>query len=90
MASLALWKGIFTHDFNIEYVASYTSRNLPEVLPHLGVLGGAEGVAALLGGGAVWIFGALAQGADLDALPSPMLPYVAGDCQLRDDLLRRR
>src|SRR5919112_5152653 len=29
VASLALWKGLVAHDFNIEYVASYTSRNLP-------------------------------------------------------------
>ena len=29
VASLALWKGLITHDFNIEYVAAYTSRNLP-------------------------------------------------------------
>jgi cytochrome c-type biogenesis protein CcmF len=29
VASAALWKGLFTHDFNIEYVAAYTSRNLP-------------------------------------------------------------
>ena len=29
-ASIALWKGIIVHDFNIEYVASYTARNLPE------------------------------------------------------------
>jgi cytochrome c-type biogenesis protein CcmF len=29
VASLALWKGLVSHDFNIEYVASYTSRNLP-------------------------------------------------------------
>ena len=28
-ATLALWVGLATHDFNIEYVASYTSRNLP-------------------------------------------------------------
>ncbi len=28
-ASLALWQGLVSHDFNIEYVASYTSRNLP-------------------------------------------------------------
>ena len=28
-ASAALWYGIVTHDFNIEYVAAYTSRNLP-------------------------------------------------------------
>jgi cytochrome c-type biogenesis protein CcmF len=29
VASIALWKGLITHDFNIEYVAAYTSRNLP-------------------------------------------------------------
>jgi cytochrome c-type biogenesis protein CcmF len=30
VASLCLWYGLITHDFNIEYVASYTSRNLPD------------------------------------------------------------
>ncbi len=30
VASLSLWYGLITHDFNIEYVASYTSRNLPD------------------------------------------------------------
>ncbi|HXI21254.1 MAG TPA: heme lyase CcmF/NrfE family subunit, partial [Gemmatimonadales bacterium] len=29
VASLCLWQGLINHDFNIEYVASYTSRNLP-------------------------------------------------------------
>ena len=29
MASVALWKGLITHDFNMEYVWAYTSRNLP-------------------------------------------------------------
>lgn len=29
VASLSLWKGLISHDFNIEYVAAYTSRNLP-------------------------------------------------------------
>jgi cytochrome c biogenesis factor len=29
VASLALWQGLVTHDFNIEYVWAYTSRNLP-------------------------------------------------------------
>ena len=29
VASVALWKGLVSHDFNIEYVAAYTSRNLP-------------------------------------------------------------
>ena len=29
VASLSLWKGLFAHDFNIEYVWAYSSRNLP-------------------------------------------------------------
>ena len=29
VASVSLWQGLATHDFNIEYVAAYTSRNLP-------------------------------------------------------------
>src|SRR5829696_6527225 len=29
VASLALWQGLVTHDFNIQYVWAYTSRNLP-------------------------------------------------------------
>ena len=29
VAAACLWQGLITHDFNIEYVASYTSRNLP-------------------------------------------------------------
>src|SRR4026207_2394883 len=29
VASLSLWKGLISHDFNMEYVAAYTSRNLP-------------------------------------------------------------
>ncbi len=30
VASISLWKGLASHDFNIEYVAAYTSRNLPD------------------------------------------------------------
>jgi cytochrome c-type biogenesis protein CcmF len=29
VASVSLWKGLITHDFNMEYVWAYTSRNLP-------------------------------------------------------------
>ena len=29
VASLSLWKGLVSHDFNMEYVWAYTSRNLP-------------------------------------------------------------
>ncbi|MGE0442089.1 MAG: heme lyase CcmF/NrfE family subunit [Gemmatimonadales bacterium] len=30
VAAVCLWKALFAHDFNVEYVASYTSRNLPD------------------------------------------------------------
>src|SRR5215203_3717650 len=29
VGAVALWQGLVSHDFNIEYVAAYTSRNLP-------------------------------------------------------------
>src|SRR3954465_8936581 len=29
VASVSLWKGLINHDFNMEYVWAYTSRNLP-------------------------------------------------------------
>ncbi len=29
VAAASLWQGLISHDFNIQYVASYTSRNLP-------------------------------------------------------------
>lgn len=31
LAALGLWTAIFTHDFSIKYVASFTSANLPKV-----------------------------------------------------------
>ncbi|MBM4187913.1 MAG: heme lyase CcmF/NrfE family subunit [Gemmatimonadetes bacterium] len=30
VAGVSLWKALFIHDFNVEYVASYTARNLPD------------------------------------------------------------
>src|SRR4026207_1238094 len=30
LASLGLWTAIFTHDFSVKYVASFTSANLPK------------------------------------------------------------
>ena len=53
VASIALWKGIIAHDFNIEYVWAYTSRNLPSGIPLFRVLGRPEGLLAVLGGGAL-------------------------------------
>ena len=31
LASLGLWTALFTHDFSIKYVASFSSANLPKV-----------------------------------------------------------
>ncbi len=45
----ALWKGLITHDFNIEYVSSYTSPEPSRLLHLLGLLGRPEGLAAVLG-----------------------------------------
>ncbi len=76
VASLALWKGIFTHDFNIEYVASYTSRNLPEYYLISAFWAGQKG-SLLFWAVVLSIFGALAQALTSTRFRT-MLPYVAG------------
>lgn len=60
VASIALWKGILTHDFNIEYVASYTSRNLPDSYLITAFWAGQKG-SLLFWGTVLGIFGALTQ-----------------------------
>jgi cytochrome c biogenesis factor len=40
VASISLWKGLITHDFNMEYVWAYTSRNLPSAVCRRGHVGG--------------------------------------------------
>jgi cytochrome c-type biogenesis protein CcmF len=76
VAALALWKGIFAHDFNIEYVASYTSRNLPKYYLISAFWAGQKG-SLLFWAVVLSIFGALAQ-----LLTPPrfkdLMPYVAG------------
>ena len=76
VASLALWQGLLTHDFNIDYVARYTSRNLPEAYVFAAFWAGQQGSllfwAVVLAG-----FGALAQ-ALTSRRHEALLPYVAG------------
>lgn len=76
VAAIALWKGIFSHDFNIQYVWAYTSRNLPEYYLVSAFWAGQKG-SLLFWAVVLSIFGALAQ-----ALTPPrfrdLLPYVAG------------
>ncbi len=76
VASAALWKGIFSHDFNIEYVASYTSRNLPSYYLISAFWAGQRG-SLLFWATILSIFGALAQ-ALTSSRHKDLLPYVAG------------
>ena len=75
LASLALWYGLVTHDFNIEYVASYTSRTLPDYFLFSAFWAGQKG-SLLLWAVVLSLFAALAQ-----FLTSrrhvALLPYVA-------------
>ena len=76
VAALALWQGLLTHDFNIDYVARYTSRNLPEAYVFAAFWAGQQGSllfwAVVLAG-----FAALAQ-ALTSRRHEALLPYVAG------------
>jgi cytochrome c-type biogenesis protein CcmF len=76
VASLALWKGLVSHDFNIEYVAAYTSRNLPSYYVFSAFWAGQKG-SLLFWAVVLSIFASLAQ------LLTPrryadLMPYVAG------------
>jgi cytochrome c-type biogenesis protein CcmF len=76
VASLALWKGLISHDFNIEYVAGYTSRNLPSYYIFSAFWAGQKG-SLLLWAVVLSFFASLAQ-----LLTSRryayLMPYVAG------------
>jgi cytochrome c-type biogenesis protein CcmF len=76
VASAGLLVALLNHDFNVSYVASYTSRNLPTVYILSAFYGGQAG-SLLFWAVVLSIFGALAQ-----LLTSRkydhLLPYVAG------------
>lgn len=76
VAAVALWRGLFAHDFNIEYVASYTSRNLPEYYLISAFWAGQKG-SLLFWAVVLSIFGALAQWLTPPRFRD-LLPYVAG------------
>src|ERR671912_2054359 len=76
VASLALWKGLAGHDFNIEYVAAYTSRNLPSAYTFSAFWAGQKG-SLLFWAVVLSLFASAAQ------LLTPrryahLMPYVAG------------
>ena len=75
VAALCLWKGLFAHDFNIEYVAQYTSRNLPTSYVFAAFWAGQKG-SLLFWAGILSLFGALAQGLT-SRRHAALLPYVA-------------
>ncbi len=76
VASIALWKGLFAHDFNIEYVAAYTSRNLPDSYIFSAFWAGQKG-SLLFWAVVLATFGALAQ-FTASKRYQDLMPYVAG------------
>ncbi|HXE56395.1 MAG TPA: heme lyase CcmF/NrfE family subunit [Gemmatimonadales bacterium] len=75
VASIALLKGLLGHDFNIEYVASYTSRNLPDYYVFSAFWAGQKG-SLLLWAVVLSFFGSLAQ-ALTSRRYADLVPYVA-------------
>ena len=76
VASIALWKGLITHDFNIEYVAAYTSRNLPPYFIVSAFWAGQKG-SLLFWAVVLSLFASLAQ-LLTSRRYADLLPYVAG------------
>ncbi len=76
VASLGLLRALVTHDFNIEYVASYTSRNLPLYYTLSAFYAGQKG-SLLLWAITVATFAAIALVANRGK-HRELMPYVAG------------
>ncbi|HEX6644977.1 MAG TPA: cytochrome c biogenesis protein CcsA, partial [Gemmatimonadales bacterium] len=76
VAALALWVGIIRHDFNIEYVASYTAQNLPTGYLVAALWAGQKG-SLLFWAVVLSLFAALAQWLT-PRHHKHLLPYVAG------------
>jgi cytochrome c-type biogenesis protein CcmF len=75
VAALCLWKGLFAHDFNIEYVYQYTARNLPDSYVFAAFWAGQKG-SLLFWATILSIFGAAAQTVT-SRRHEGLLPYVA-------------
>ncbi len=76
VASVSLWKGLASHDFNIEYVAAYTSRNLPDGYIFSAFWAGQKG-SLLFWAVVLSLFAAVAQ-LLTPRRYAPLMPYVAG------------
>src|SRR5690349_17018890 len=75
-AVFALEWALFHHDFNVEYVAAYTSRNLPIFYTWSALYAGQKG-SLLFWATVLSVFGSLAM-AVTPRHNRPLLPYVAG------------
>ncbi len=76
VATISLWKGLVAHDFNIEYVASYTSRNLPTYYIVSALWAGQKG-SLLFWATVLSLFASLAQLLTSRRF-AHLMPYVAG------------
>ncbi|HEU4587609.1 MAG TPA: cytochrome c biogenesis protein CcsA, partial [Gemmatimonadales bacterium] len=75
VAAASLWQGLISHDFNIEYVAAYTSRNLPPYYIVSAFWAGQKG-SLLFWAVVLSLFGSLAQ-LLTSRRYADLLPYVA-------------
>src|SRR5690348_13905506 len=75
VAVFALEWALFQHDFNVEYVAAYTSRNLPIFYTWSALYAGQKG-SLLFWATVLSVFGSLAM-AVTPRHNRPLLPYVA-------------
>ena len=75
VATASLWKGLASHDFNIEYVAAYTSRNLPDGYIISALWAGQKG-SLLFWAVVLSLFGALVQ-VLTPRRYAALMPYVA-------------
>src|SRR2546427_9206908 len=76
VAVAALEWALFQHDFNVEYVAAYTSRNLPIFYTWSALYAGQKG-SLLFWASVLSLFGSLAL-TFTSRRHAPLLPYVAG------------
>jgi cytochrome c-type biogenesis protein CcmF len=76
VAALALWKALFSHDFSLSYVYSYTSRNLPEYYLFSALWAGQQG-SLLFWALVLSTFAALAQAVTPRRF-GELLPWVGG------------
>jgi len=76
VAVFSLEWALFHHDFNVEYVAAYTSRNLPIFYTWSALYAGQKG-SLLFWATVLSVFGSLAM-ALTPRHNRPLLPYVAG------------